>query len=368
MKNLIKIKKYQQSIIVTVLLVLIALSAIAGVGMFIMNNIEKSTETADFKLKASTVSFELKQAKINLTENITSFVVAAGEGKPDEFTRKANIIISNDAGQVQTFKTEDTFQPGESKEYTVGLQISNPTKIEIQPVIIQGDSEYVGSTTSFVEKGTSSNDLTETSETIIGTLDDGLVGYWSFNAGNYVDDSGNSRTGTCTAPACPSVAAGKIGNAFQFDSITEVINIPAIISLAPGTPFTLCSWVNPQPNSRHAGGYRTIMGYDSYHRLLIHSDGRMLSQQNGSFWSAADVPDGEWSQVIYWSNGIEERWYINGVQSGLDHTIPDAEWNLAFKIGQYTTNTYAFNGTIDEVRIYNRALTAEEITQLYSLR
>jgi hypothetical protein len=67
---------------------------------------------------------------------------------------------------------------------------------------------------------------------------------------------------------------------------------------------------------------------------------------------------------MYWYNGTTEKWYINGRQSG-SHDTPNAEWNAAFKIGQYDLVNYPYKGLIDEVRVHNAVLTISQIQSQY---
>ncbi|MFA5142452.1 MAG: LamG domain-containing protein [Candidatus Woesearchaeota archaeon] len=161
------------------------------------------------------------------------------------------------------------------------------------------------------------------------------------------------------------ISSGKYNGAYNFSGAqNNAINVSGLSMISTGKAFTISSWVYPLST----GSYRTIMGTDGTHRLLIDSNGKMLSQQDGNFFSAAsgDVPDGNWTNVIYWNNGTTERWYINGLQSGAEHATVNAEWSSAFRIGQYDLISYPYKGFIDEVRIYNRSLSASEISQLYT--
>lgn len=191
------------------------------------------------------------------------------------------------------------------------------------------------------------------------------VGYWKFDEGSGStanDSSGNSNNGTITGASW--INEGRVGKALYFDGgLEDYVSLQAITSLTTGTPFTLSSWVKPE----HTGTYRTIMGYGGANRLLINASGAMLSQQDGNFYSASSVvPNGVWTHVIYWFNGTEERWYINGKQSGAAHITSLAEWENSFYIGQYDLANYPYKGLIDEVKIYNTALTPEQVLLDYN--
>ena len=182
-------------------------------------------------------------------------------------------------------------------------------------------------------------------------LDGDAVDSWGDNNGTVTGTTWETNTKNCVNDTC-IIFSGGVGNYVQMAAITE---------LTVGKPFILSAWVYPQPT----GTYRTIMAYDSIHRLLIGGNYVMLSQQDTNFYSGADVPDNQWTYVVYWNSGTEERWYINGSLSGTPHTTALAEWDAAFKLGQYDLINYPYKGRMDEVRIYNNSIPISQIKEQY---
>jgi len=213
-------------------------------------------------------------------------------------------------------------------------------------------------------------------ESVQNNLADSMVSRWSFDTGSTISGSATnddvkdvwgSNNGDITGHAPIILTKDKCvsGKCLQFDgSYNNYVQVSAIPSLKMGTSFVLSAWVY----SEHTNTYRTIVGYNNTHRLLICSDGTMLSQQNGNFHSQTGaVPNQKWTHVVYWCNGSEERWYIDGVLSGVPRSIIDAEWDQAFKIGQYDLVNYAYKGRIDDVKVYNNAFSAQNIKKEYLL-
>ncbi|MCK9445553.1 prepilin-type N-terminal cleavage/methylation domain-containing protein [bacterium] len=182
-------------------------------------------------------------------------------------------------------------------------------------------------------------------------LDGDAIDSWGSNDGTVAGATWETNTNNCINNSC-LLFSGGVGDYVQMNAITE---------LTTGKSFILSVWVYPQTT----GTYRTIMGYNSTHRILIENDAIMLSQQDTNFYSGADVPDNKWTYVIYWNSGTEERWYINGSLSGTPHTTALAEWDQAFKLGQYDLVNYPYKGRIDEVRIYNAVFTVSQIKEQY---
>jgi prepilin-type N-terminal cleavage/methylation domain-containing protein len=182
-------------------------------------------------------------------------------------------------------------------------------------------------------------------------LDGDAIDSWGNNDGTVTGATWETNTNNCINSTCLLFSGGT----------GDYVLMAAITELTVGKPFILSAWVYPQTT----GTYRTIMGYNSDHRLLIGGNAIMLSQQDVNFYSGADVPDNQWTHVVYWNSGIEERWYINGLLSGTPSPIATAEWDEAFKLGQYGSVSYPFKGRMDEVRIYNAVFTVSQIQEQY---
>lgn len=91
-----------------------------------------------------------------------------------------------------------------------------------------------------------------------------------------------------------------------------------------------------------------------------------VSTKSGSDLDATSpLPQaGEWTYIVGTCDGSNLRLYVNGKLAAGPLTVTNAPNTASARIGTSVDNLY-FNGMIDEARIYNRALTAEEIQQLY---
>jgi hypothetical protein len=195
------------------------------------------------------------------------------------------------------------------------------------------------------------------------------LGYWKFDEGsgtvtNNSGTQGSTLNGTLNNATWSN--DGKFNKAVNFSGATNnYVQIPAISSLSAGKPFTISLWAKTQ----YTGPTLTLVGYDSTHRLLI-SGSKLLSQQGGyDFYSDVfSVPYffNNWRHIVYWNNGSEERWYIDGKQTGAAHAISNASWDQAFKVGQYDLVNYPYSGIIDELKVYNYALGENDITNDYN--
>ena len=252
---------------------------------------------------------------------------------------------------------------------------------------------------------TSPNSATATITTTLNTLqiedptEYGLVGYWKFdegtNTGTILDSSGRNFTGVrhgtgavWTGATLPNFA---FDNAFamQFNRKSDYVDLSGkIVSADLSNGFyTLSAWVY----ARSLVTWGTIfknwadaVGTEGFvHFGLENATGVLsayLAQSNGTTVGPAKMssalPTGEWVHVVAVANGTNVYVYQNGVVGSTSVTYngtlsvktPTA---IGAKLNDAATGISsgthgAWNGFIDDVRIYNRALSAAEVRNLYS--
>ena len=206
----------------------------------------------------------------------------------------------------------------------------------------------------------------------------GLVGYWSFNEGTSTianDYSGNGTTGTLTTTGSnlPQWVPGKFGSALSFDGSSNYVNVPNGFTLSSG--YTWCAWME-SPNAptttsglslpisnKAAWGFNWNYNNSSYVQAVWHdtSSGYAYAQlttplQANTWYFICGSWDG--------SNDLDA--YLNGTLQTTTTGVTSAEPpGGPFEIGAYSSGSNYFNGTIDDVRIYDRALSATEVAGLY---
>jgi hypothetical protein len=179
------------------------------------------------------------------------------------------------------------------------------------------------------------------------------------------DASGNGNTGSIVGGASWSTQ-GKYGGAMSFDG-SSMVQVPSSQSLALSSGMTLSGWIKPTVSQ---GGWRAIMQrqWDAYFLNASTDAGPLRPGGGGTFGSSlayvvgpSASPVGSWTHLALTYDGSLLRLYVNGVQvasgngSGAIQSTSNPLW-----IGgnQYGEN---FQGLIDDVRVYNRALTQAEI-------
>jgi len=205
----------------------------------------------------------------------------------------------------------------------------------------------------------------------------GLVGYWNFDVeagGDTVYDlSGQGNNGTMTNmdPETDWVD-GKIGSsALDFDGVDDRITTGTVMPIASGGSYS--GWFN----SADVSSTEVIMDTtDSGNRMTVQVRSNEVrgAIYNGTAIAAASGEitgrSNQWIHFTYtWDGGTVGKMYIDGVlQAGT--SAPNHFGGQDDTVIGNTTNildTDWFTGKIDDVRIYNRALSAEEITRLYDM-
>ena len=203
----------------------------------------------------------------------------------------------------------------------------------------------------------------------------GLIGYWKLDEGIGSiagDSSGNNNNGTLQNS--PVWVDGKYGKALSFDGTDDYVEVPQSSSLDIVDSVSVTAWVYPTASPNLA----TILSrwYDG-----TESDrGIVLQLHNGScFFAVIDDSNhlsatfsfeiNKWYYIAATWNGLVSRIYVNGIEIGNRYTAGSfTNQNINLGIGSDLDPFQAqFNGTIDNVMIYNRALSEEEVRAHYLL-
>jgi chitodextrinase len=198
---------------------------------------------------------------------------------------------------------------------------------------------------------------------------DGLVAAYSFdeNSGTSVaDSSGNGRTGTI---AGATWTAGHFGAGLDFDGVNDRIDLPGLGTFYD-TGFTLEAWVRKRTSKSDVTVLGTWVGGDGGGPMIWvhHAAGRYyqtLSTGAANYLDSGRAPAvGAWQHLAATYDGATARFYVDGTQVATRSFTGNVGDSNVWRIGAYGPSaTGFFDGTIDEVRVYNRALTAAEVAE-----
>jgi len=226
-------------------------------------------------------------------------------------------------------------------------------------------------TTTTTTTGTTTGTTTTTTT---GTSNTGLVAAYGFDevSGTTVADaSGQGNLGTISNAT--RITNGHSGNALSFNGTNAWVSVNDSAALDLSTSMTLEAWV--YPTSLTTGG-KTVFSKEksggAVYNLYANEDANvpLSSFNDGSYRvisGPSQLPANQWAHLVSTYDGQYQRIYVNGVevakraQTGLIQQSTGA-----LRIGGNSVWGEYFQGYIDEVRIYNRALTATEVT--YNLK
>jgi hypothetical protein len=214
----------------------------------------------------------------------------------------------------------------------------------------------------------------------------GLVGYWPFN-GNANDASGNGNNGTVTGATLVNDRFGQANTAYNFDGVSNYIDVPSssLISNYPNGQ-TISFWFKittfPNDGKEHyiisktssngqANSYFQIFlsNYTSVNTFNYRYGISANQSSQGSNIPFAQIQLNTWNNLCFTTDLTTTKTYLNGVlfmTYNQYSSIGSNSSNLSFGKPWSSNATYGyFNGQMDDIGIWNRTLTQQEITNLY---
>lgn len=208
-------------------------------------------------------------------------------------------------------------------------------------------------------------------------LQQGLVASYRLD-GNANDDSGNNLNGTITGATSIADRFGVASHAYNFATSTSHISVPSNSLFNTGDELSVSVWVkltNSTNNQKVIG--RCDLSFNSGFLLGVQS-GHMypeLWNSQGTHYqmtAAGTIASAQWVHLcITYANSLYFTAWVNGV--AVD-SVPVAAYpmgsntdNLVVGIAPWNLVNYPVAGGIDDIRIYNRAITPDEVLALYNL-
>lgn len=215
---------------------------------------------------------------------------------------------------------------------------------------------------------------------------DDLIADYRFN-GNAIDDSVYCNDGTVNGAVLVNDRHGNMNSAYEFDGIDDYLDVPDSTSLNPSY-VTVSAWIKIDSFDRLLDNAQVIAKAHSYNLQLFNSKTIHANPESIRFVPFSMVPDevppdtgpnniitGKWHHVVGTYDGTMASIYLDGnlkESLAFEASIPHPGDNLGMGIDLRgsTPNTWDgnwFKGYLDDVRIFNRALKAKEISTLYEI-
>jgi len=214
-------------------------------------------------------------------------------------------------------------------------------------------------------------------------LTDGLVAYYPFN-GNTNDESGNNHNGVVNGATLTTDKSGKANSAYSFNGINSYISVNDATDLrASNKVISISLLIKSLSDTQVAAVIRkgiscNIPGWSMDFRPASITPIQFLAWNDLSYswaWdvsSAENITQGQWRHVVMIADGETATTYLDGKPIGTSviNNSVNIDTDSPMFIGAAPPGACGsvhalYKGDIDEVRIYNRALTAAEVTTLY---
>ena len=211
-----------------------------------------------------------------------------------------------------------------------------------------------------------------------------LVAVWTLDEGSgdkVMDGSGNGHDGAI-ASGDPQWVDGKFGSAMQFDGDDDwvAMNAPVVVDTVD---FTMGCWVNPGDVQKEwanilASHVEPPRRGISFEQVSTNTNLFGIAIGDGENWAGGgtvQLDAGEWNHMAFVRVGAKGYWYYNGApddfnpEVDLASDLPVVAATHNFHIGTWPPDPAgrAFNGSVDDAFIFERALSAEDIADIAAM-
>ena len=204
----------------------------------------------------------------------------------------------------------------------------------------------------------------------------GLQAYWKFDDGTgatAADSTGNGSTGTLSNS--PTWTTGTIGGALSFNGTNQYVSAP--VSNISQTSYGVSFWFKTSSSNGGLFDVNTSpAGTTSLDRDIYLSGGNLkayvYNTETITTSTGLNLTNGQWHHVVHTFGGAVggQKLYVDGVlRASGSKSSSDFTWPTCVNIGfAGAASTRYFSGTIDDVRLYNTALSSSAVTALYNDR
>jgi len=374
-------KRSQSTVISTVLIILLVIALVAILAVVITTFVRKSTSEIGLEKFTTKLSIDPQYTKFAADGSYLNVKVdrGAGEGEIDGI----NIILTDDKGNVVPIYQKGSIAPVGSKTYTISsgqmTGLGTIKTIAIAPKIIDDKGKAVQ-----IDKVA---EITMTGGDLAWISGSDLLAYYPFDS-NADDASENGND--LTPSGSPAYVAGKVGKAVKLNGAGDYLrNSSDGSKFNMGTDsFSIAFWMNASSKQytsvsgnsvgfivskrKNGEGSGYQVGYTSTVSANPTNAGVPMSVQAFGVNSKSNsVSASNWHHIVsvYNKDRLDVSIYVDGT---LDVTFTrttafNGDSVDSFYVGKYDGSPHYFNGTIDEMRIYKTALTAEQVQMLYEL-
>ncbi len=349
-----RLKRGLSTILVALILILVSLAAVGIVWIVVRNLLNSETQQISSGIGQFFISLELQSVYVKSNGDV-DITVKRNVGVGD--LTAINFIIS-DGVNSKAVKKDVNLSELETGTFTISA-----SEFSDKVGLVKGVS--IVPTVGFKEGNIADSEEVSNKNALIGL---GAVSWWKLD-GNANDEIGNNH-GTLKGNA--SFASGKFGGAGSFDGGDDYIMISNEGNFDFVTNFTIEAWIKPIGNDAYNALIAKYSGAaNGWDWILQIGKVRMTARGTSSIDTGGqynDLRDGSWHHIVAVITNTEIQHYIDGnAITKVSGNWTAATNNMNITIGLRDVTLTDFNGTIDEVIIFNRSLTLQQVKSLYEL-
>ncbi len=211
--------------------------------------------------------------------------------------------------------------------------------------------------------------LNSTPNSTTPNINSGLVGYWPFT-GNAKDATPYAHNGTVTDATLTTDRKGNANSAYLFNGTSSNITAGLVSAITKAGNYTVSVWVKSTNTGASQTIFQNAANCNDRNSLAVNGTGVYFYYYNGTAYisKAGTMNNGQWNHIVGINTGGTLSLYVNGVaQSGTGNAYVHCQ------VGLWLGSTSAipgtpqwYSGSIDEFRVWNRALSAAEVQALYT--
>ena len=207
-----------------------------------------------------------------------------------------------------------------------------------------------------------------------GGLQNGLVGHWTFDgkdmtSTNALDRSGQRNNGGLAGNLVK--IPGRLGQALQFNGTDTYINVSASSSLSNWSAQSIAFWFKTTGSSQ----FTRLIEKGANNEWTVYWDSGIVVPTLGAsspvlVASQLGLGNNKWHHAVITISSNDPaavKMYIDGILVDSDTATQPAGKTNGISIGRFSGTGYNFNGSMDDIRVYTRELSAAEALQLYNL-
>lgn len=210
----------------------------------------------------------------------------------------------------------------------------------------------------------------------------GLVAWYPFN-GNANDESNNDHHLTVFGASLTQDRNGVPSSAYAFNGSNNYMNGGSDGAFAITHDRTLSAWVRYGPSFNndqgivgYVGSSGALSGHAGYYLLRrLPENGAFAAYEDSAEWgnthygsALSDMPYGpdEWHHVVLWRSGTVTFLYVDGSLQSSSYDLVPYFLNAEFLVGWSGSHGQYLHGEVDDIALWNRALTPDELQQVYA--